>query len=46
LALRLFTFLHFGPTHVAASLALLQLALATLPVCAYWLFANRHLHVV
>lgn len=46
LALRLFTFLHFGPTHVAASLALLQLALATLPVCAYWLFTNRHLHVV
>ena len=46
LALRLFTFLHFGPTHVAASLALLQLALATLPVFAYWLFTNRHLHVV
>ncbi|HWB12170.1 MAG TPA: hypothetical protein VG826_23285 [Pirellulales bacterium] len=46
LALRLFTFLHFGPVHVAASLALLQLALAVLPVLAYFLFTNRCLAVV
>jgi iron(III) transport system permease protein len=46
LALRLFTFLHFGPVHVAASLAVLQLALTALPVFAYWLFTNRWLRIV
>ena len=46
LALRLFTFMHFGPVHVAASLALLQLAVALLPVLAYFLFTNRCLQVV
>lgn len=46
LALRLFTFMHFGPVHVAASLALLQLAVAILPVLAYFLFTNRCLQVV
>lgn len=46
LALRLFTFMHFGPAHVAASLALLQLAIAILPVLAYFLFSNRCLQVV
>ncbi|HXT61096.1 MAG TPA: hypothetical protein VN699_20825 [Pirellulales bacterium] len=46
LALRLFTFLHFGPVHVAASLAVLQLALTALPVFAYWLFTDRSLQVV
>ena len=46
LALRLFTFMHFGPVHVAASLALLQLAVAILPVLAYFLLTNRCLQVV
>lgn len=41
LALRLFTFLHFGPTHVAASLALMLLALAVLPMAALSLVAGR-----
>ncbi|HVA47927.1 MAG TPA: hypothetical protein VNH11_16275 [Pirellulales bacterium] len=46
LALRLFTFMHFGPVHVAASLALMQLAVALLPVLAYFLLTNRCLEVV
>jgi iron(III) transport system permease protein len=46
LSLRLFTFLHFGPTHVAAGLALLQLTLAVVPVVAYLVLANRYLEVV
>lgn len=46
LALRLFTFMHFGPVHVAASLALLQLAVAILPLAVYFLFTNRSLQVV
>ncbi len=46
LALRLFTFLHFGPTHVAASLAILQLAVATTPVLLYYLLFNRCLPFV
>lgn len=46
LALRLFTFLHFGPTYVSASLAVQQLALTLLPVAAYWLFTNRSLRMV
>ncbi len=46
LALRLFTFMHFGPVHVAASLALLQLAIAILPVLAYFLLTDRCLQVV
>jgi iron(III) transport system permease protein len=46
LALRLFTFLHFGPAHVAAALALLQLSLATVPLLVYFLVTNRWLQVV
>ena len=46
LALRLFTFLHFGPTHVAASLALLQLLVTCIPVLLYFLVADRCLRVV
>lgn len=46
LSLRLFTFLHFGPTHVAAGLALLQLTLAVVPVLAYLVLTNRYLEVV
>jgi ABC-type Fe3+ transport system permease subunit len=46
LALRLFTFLHLGPTHVAASLALLQLLLAVAPVLLYYLVCDRCLQVV
>ena len=46
LSLRLFTFLHFGPTHVAASLALLQMLIATIPVFIYFLIADRCLRVV
>jgi hypothetical protein len=38
--------MHFGPVHVAASLALLQLAVAILPVLAYFLLTNRCLQVV
>jgi len=41
LALRLFTFLHFGPTHVAASLATLLWGVALLPVLLYYLLLNR-----
>lgn len=46
LTLRLFTFLHFGPTHVAASLSLLQLLLTCLPVLLYFLVCNRFLRVI
>ena len=46
LALRLFTFLHFGPAHVAAGLALLQLMVSLVPVLAYFLWTDRNLEVV
>jgi ABC-type spermidine/putrescine transport system permease subunit II len=46
LAMRLFTFLHFGPTHVAAGLSLLLLALATAPVIVYFLLTDRYLHII
>jgi iron(III) transport system permease protein len=46
LSLRLFTFLHFGPTHVAASLALWQLLVTCLPVFVYFMVADRCLRVV
>jgi len=46
LSLRLFTFLHFGPTHVAASLALLELLVTCLPVLIYFLLTDRCLRVV
>jgi hypothetical protein len=46
LALRLFTFLHFGPTHVAASLAVLQLIIAAVPLLLYFIWSNRHLKIV
>ncbi len=46
LALRLFTFLHFGPSHVAAGLALLQLLIAVVPVLLYYLVCDRCLQVV
>ncbi|MCA9219974.1 MAG: iron ABC transporter permease [Planctomycetales bacterium] len=46
LALRLFTYLHFGPTHVTASLAMLQLLLAVVPVFVYFVLANRVLRLV
>jgi iron(III) transport system permease protein len=43
LALRLFTFLHFGPTYVAASLALLLLVLAVAPLAMFWMLWGREL---
>jgi ABC-type Fe3+ transport system permease subunit len=43
LALRLLTFLHFGPPYVTASLALLQLVLAVVPAFIYFLLTNRRL---
>jgi iron(III) transport system permease protein len=46
LSLRLFTFLHFGPAHVAASLAVLQMILAATPVFLYFLLSDRCLQVV
>lgn len=46
LALRLFTFLHFGPLHVAASLAVLQLLLTAVPVAVYYLWTSRTLKAV
>jgi ABC-type Fe3+ transport system permease subunit len=46
LSLRLLTFLHFGPAHTAAGLALLQLIVATAPVILYFLWTNRHVPVV
>ncbi len=41
LALRLFTFLHFGPAHVAASLALFLLVLAIVPLAVFCLATGR-----
>lgn len=46
LALRLFTFLHFGPTHVAASLALLLILLCLVPLAAYALLCQRLLRLI
>jgi len=46
LALRLFSYLHFGPAHVAASLAVLHLAIAAAPVMIYFVITNRCLQVV
>lgn len=46
LALRLFTFLHFGPSHVAASLAVVQWIIAALPVLIYYLACDRCLPAV
>ena len=46
LAVRLFTFLHFGPSYVAASLALLELIITAVPVFVYFLLTNRWLQVV
>jgi len=46
LAMRLFTFLHFGPTHVAAGLSLLLLALAAAPVIVYFLLTDRCLRII
>ena len=46
LSMRLFAFLHFGPAHTAASLALLLLILAMVPVIVYFLFTNRCLQIV
>ena len=46
LTVRLFTFLHFGPTHVTASLALLQLLLTSIPVLLYFLICERFLRLV
>ncbi|MBN2578165.1 MAG: iron ABC transporter permease [Pirellulales bacterium] len=46
LAVRLITFLHFGPNHVTASLALLELIITALPVFLYFLLTNRWLQVV
>jgi iron(III) transport system permease protein len=40
-AMRLFTFLHFGPTHVAANLALLLILLTGLPVWLWFVLASR-----
>jgi hypothetical protein len=39
--MRLFTFLHFGPTHVAANLALLLLMLTGLPLWLCFFLATR-----
>jgi len=46
LSVRLFSFLHFGPTYVAANLALLQLAIVVAPVLVYFLLTNRCLQIV
>lgn len=46
LAMRLFTFLHFGPAHVTASLALWQLIVVLTPVLVYFLITDRWLQVV
>jgi ABC-type Fe3+ transport system permease subunit len=46
LALRLFTFLHFGPSYVAASLAMLELIVVAAPVLIYFLLSNRSLEIV
>ena len=46
LALRLLTFLHFGPTQVTAGLALLHLLLVCIPALLYFLIADRCLRIV
>ena len=46
LSLRLFTYLHFGPMHVTASLAVLQLVLAAAPVFVYFLLTHRSVPVI
>ncbi len=46
LALRVLTFLHFGPAYVTASLALLQLILAVVPALVYFLLTNRRLEAL
>lgn len=46
LALRLFTFLHFGPVHIIASLALMQGVLALAPVLVYCLLREQLLRLV
>ncbi len=46
LALRLFSYLHFGPVHVGASLAVLQMLLAWTPLAVYFLATNRCLQVL
>ncbi len=46
LAMRLFTFLHFGPAHVTASLALWQLIVVLLPVLIYFLLTERWLRFI
>lgn len=43
LALRLFTFLHFGPAHVTAGLAMLQLLVSCLPLWFVAVIAQRRL---
>jgi ABC-type Fe3+ transport system permease subunit len=45
LAVRMCTFLHFGPSHVTASLAVLNLMIALLPVLLYVLITNRSVPV-
>lgn len=46
LAMRLFTFLHFGPAHVTASLALWQMIVVLAPVLVYFLLTDRWLHLL
>ncbi len=46
LVLRLFTYLHFGPIHVAASLALLQILIVLLPTALYFLLTSRHPEII
>jgi len=46
LALRLFTFLHFGPTYVSASLAVLLLAICITPLAAYYIVCQRCLRLI
>lgn len=45
LALRLFTFLHFGPASVVASLAVLQLILVLVPFGVYLLLSHRPVRI-
>lgn len=46
LALRLFTFLHFGPTHVAASLAVVLILLCLIPLLLYAILCHRILRLI
>lgn len=46
LALRLFTFLHFGPSHVAASLAVVEMTLAIAPLGLYFLVFRRRMTLI